>query len=559
MNFRQTTILGLFDSSQKRFIIPVYQRAYSWTEDNWETFFSDLLEQSCGDNKYFYGNILLESIQPEIEYEVIDGQQRLTTLVIFIRTIIDSLKSRNYNLEVIEKLTRIYLIDNGNTKLRPVEYDRNCFNELIIEGKVSYSAINSPSQKKIFLAKQYFLKKLNDLSSETIVKLLNKLEFASLTYIDISGKKEASLMFELQNNRGKELTNMEKLKSFFMYQMYVHSSKEETDSNVEYVSDVFEQIYLKIIDIKMPEDSILIYHCNAYINGYNYRTISDIKQAYTQSAEKIKWIKEFISNLRNSFDYIKKMESSKLSYLDDLRSLEIPAFVYPFIIKGYHYLGEDDVNLNKLFHILEQITFRYKLISSRAYFESRINEILLNFLGDIEKLKQDFKNKFNKGDSSYWSDERLKEVLGGYMYENPTLHYILWKYESHIQNKGYKIGICSLENEQIEHISPKTPPDPNELLASGYDVNTDNNYSDEFIEKRLNSIGNLMLISGSHNASIGNRPFEEKLRSYRENPLLRQQAEIPSFLSDKNKIEWKSEEIENRQRKIIDFAISKWC
>ena len=64
-----------------------------------------------------------------------------------------------------------------------------------------------------------------------------------------------------------------------------------------------------------------------------------------------------------------------------------------------------------------------------------------------------------------------------------------------------------------------------------------------------------MLISGAHNASIGNKPFKEKLGSYNSNPLLRQQAEIKTF-SINNK--WTKESIDDRHEKIVKFSINKW-
>src|SRR5665647_162847 len=94
MNFNKRTVLGLFDSSQKSFVIPVYQRAYSWDKDQWKALLDDLKEQIQGSNTYFFGNILLETITEDIEYEIIDGQQRLTTLTIFIRAILTVLKER---------------------------------------------------------------------------------------------------------------------------------------------------------------------------------------------------------------------------------------------------------------------------------------------------------------------------------------------------------------------------------------------------------------------------------------------------------------------------------
>lgn len=81
MDYKPSTIGELFDSKIS-FIIPVYQRAYSWDKANWSVFFEDIVEQLHRSNGYSYGNILLETITEGLKYEVIDGQQRLTTLII---------------------------------------------------------------------------------------------------------------------------------------------------------------------------------------------------------------------------------------------------------------------------------------------------------------------------------------------------------------------------------------------------------------------------------------------------------------------------------------------
>ena len=67
MQFSQKSIKGFFDSSEKTFVIPVYQRAYSWDEKERKIFFEDLKEQQTGGNTYCYGNILLESIKKDTE------------------------------------------------------------------------------------------------------------------------------------------------------------------------------------------------------------------------------------------------------------------------------------------------------------------------------------------------------------------------------------------------------------------------------------------------------------------------------------------------------------
>lgn len=558
MNFNHKNLLELFDSSQKTFVIPVYQRAYSWEEKEWKTFIEDLIEQVESKNNYFFGNILLETIKKGIQYEVIDGQQRLTTLTIFMRSLFDVLRERKKSDDVavnIEEKEKIFLKDGGNKKLRPVTYDMACYDALIMDGKANFET-GSASQKRIKNAKTFFTRELQKKSTVFLLEMLDKIESTEITSIELQGKKDAALMFELQNNRGKDLTNMERLKSYLMYQMYVYSKPEETESNIEYVSNIFKELYHIISDIKqLTEDSLLIYHCNAYIKGYDYRTLDDIKEIFKKSSDKVVWIMQFIEELHTSFANMKKMEHSKDRYLMRLRGMSMPVFVYPFLIKGYKYI-DDDLRLSKLFHLMEILVFRYSLVNSRAYINSRLNDLLINFNGNIENLIAALKNKLNS--DWYWGDAKIRNILDEWMYENDMLHYILWQYEASIQNKGYVVGSMQLKNEQIEHVSPKVPP--GEHIASGYEVDSKTqDYTEEFARDYLNCLGNLMLISGSHNASIGNRPFKEKLKSYMKNPLLNQQGEIKSFISgSERQPRWDTIAIDKRHKAILDFAINNW-
>lgn len=558
MDFKPSTIKGMFETSMS-FTIPIYQRAYSWTKENWSVFLRDVIDQSERSNVYSYGNLLLETIEEDSKYEIIDGQQRITTLIIFMRAMINVLRLKNYDEDVLKDYEHDFVVRKGIIKLRPVENDRPCFDAIIVQN-VEYT-VNSPSQKCMQEAKTYFERELGKLELETLEKVMDVILKTKINRLELKGKKESALMFELQNNRGRDLTNLERLKSYFMYQMYVNSPVEETEMNVVLVSDNFKDIYKTIYDIKgLDEDSILIYHCNAYLQvAYGYRNLDNIKNEFIAATDKVNWIKTFTHELSTTFAALKALQTSKSVYYERLKSMgrrsdSMASFVYPFIIKGHKFLSGDAKKMEALLHIMEILEFRYHLIGSRADLNSRLSDVIRTFNGDVIALRESLKKKLN--DSWYWGDARTSEILGGWMYENPMLHYILWQYEDSLQNKGYSIGSCTIENEQIEHISPQNPPD-GEKLATGYDVTEDNLYTDDFRTKKLNCLGNLMLISGSHNASIGNRPFAEKLATYKSNPLLKQQAEIASYLTD-GIAEWKASQIDARKKSIVDFALKHW-
>jgi len=529
MHFSETTIRGIFDTSI-RFCIPVYQRAYSWQKENWDVFLQDLIEQLGRENEYSYGNLLLETIKKDMMYDVIDGQQRLTTLIIFVRALYNSMKAQGMPEDEYSDL-QDFFVKKGQVRLRTVDGDAACFNSLIIED--TDFPINSSSQECIAGAKDYFTKELMKRGKEDLPLLRDIILNSKINRLELEGKKEAALMFELQNNRGRNLTNMEKLKSYFMYQMYVNSSAEDTDRNVECVSNYFTNIYRNIYDIKgIDEDSVLIYHCFAYLHvSFGYRNLDDIKKELAQSDDKVAWIKDFSRELATTFGHLKELQNCTSVYYRKLyrvrNKVSLPPFIYPFIIKGYKFLAGNESELNRLFHVLEVLAFRDQVISSRADLNSRLMDPLRGFNGDVEQLRIALRDKLNE--TPYWNTRKMRETISGWMYDNPALHYLLWEYEESIQRKGYRFGNIKLDNEQIEHISPQTPTD-GKPLETGYDVDENNMYSEEFCSKYLNSLGNLMLISGSHNASIGNKPFAKKLETYKETPLLRQHSEIARFV-----------------------------
>ena len=113
-----------------------------------------------------------------------------------------------------------------------------------------------------------------------------------------------------------------------------------------------------------------------------------------------------------------------------------------------------------------------------------------------------------------------------------------------------------IRNESIEHIAPRTPTN-GDPLANGYGIYDDKDNPNNGISsgERLNSIGNLMLISQNQNSAIGNKSFVDKLKVYGEDNLLNQQREIENFVHDKKFPIWDVSAIDNRRQKIISAAM----
>lgn len=581
MKFNSENVASFFGRSKVQYTIPAYQRAYSWDEGQLSTFFEDLIEHKGANpqNPYCYGNILLETVLDGRHYEIIDGQQRLTTVSLFMRSLLNEIEKRiksgltfartNGETIAIEDEEDIFFKDHGVIKLRPTDYDKGCYDTLVIENKNEYNCC-TPSQKRMLFAKKYFSGCLSQLNDDELISVLETAENSIINRIELSGKKESALMFELQNNRGKGLTNLEKLKSFLMYQLYVYSQQDETEANIEYVSKHFNAVYNIVNQLNQQlgseddanannninEDNILIYHSYAYSKkNFGYRNLNDIIEEFKSipQNEKVKWIKEYSLALYESFSNINKFLLLNTEYRTKLEKLGIPYFVYPFILKGFKYCANE---MPKLLSVMEILSFRYKLVNSRADIRGRLNDIIRNFTGNITQLRQDMYTKMNE--AYYWSDKKVLEVLNGDMYRNGLINYFLWEYEQSLQQKGYTItGQIEIEDESIEHISPRH--EDTEKPCSGYEVDANGEYSQAFKENYINKLGNLLLISRAHNSSIGNKPFKDKLSSYNMSPLLLQQVQIKDYVQNQSQPVWKSAEIDKRHNDMIQFALSRWA
>lgn len=562
-------IIKEFFEGEKQYSIPVYQRAYSWDEKQWKCFLDDLEEATKGDNHYFFGNILLEKLSSTSKIDIIDGQQRITTIVIFARSLHNVLKNRAVsekldppmeNDKFLSYIEEDYLIYRSKPKLEAVEYDRNYFKNIVIDNNDTHDP-QTPSQIRIKEAKEFFTKKLNKKDTPKLLKILKAMKNAEILSIFFENKKDSVLMFELQNNRGKELTNMEKLKSYFAYQIYTYCNKEESEIKLNEITNIFKEIYRIINDIKnIDEDSVLNYY-NISKFGFTYRENNDelnYKKEFNNIEEKaneykISWIENYMKELKEAFVDFKEFQNHSSIYKYYLIDLNVWE-VYPFILKAYRLFREDKEQLEQVFHALEIIAFRDKLVKTRADFASKLNKVLKDFTS-IENLKSGFKEICIK--EWYWSDDNIYNALFSIFKNNyKIIPYILMRYENHLRKdnaktRGYFFSLKDLKEPEIEHIAPQT--ENGEELKSGYDRG---NNKEEFIDEYLHCIGNLLLIDKSHNCSIGNKPFEEKLQSY-ENSSLAQQRVIKDFVKKRDKI-WDKDAIDERFNKIYDFIIETW-
>lgn len=570
-----TTIKALFGRRNIRFVIPAYQRAYAWEKRQFTQFIEDLEE--CEVCDYYLGHFLFE--QDGDTLYVIDGQQRLTTCIIFFSAFIEVLKRRETEWmndkeadiirNLLDDIADYYLKDlrHERQKFVTVAYDNNFFADAIVDHKTGASQedLTSKSKKSIYNALVYFEEELSKATIEQLLSWAYSLENASITTYIVKNKLQAAQIFAYQNDRGKRLTNLEVLKAYFMLQIY-HSQDNEDD--IVYVEKAFEEIYHHIVLVTVEEDNVLNYYWRAIgpKGYYSENVIRETKawlKAFPQE-EQTKNIKHFVNGLSKAFCLVRQIEQDNSFYTANLKNMNNMAFSYPILIKAKLSNVGDDIFI-RLIKLMENLTFRSLARGGRADITSRLQNVLpsandsQSFNQMIDSVIWKLRNDWWWG---YWSDtEMLNHLKSKSFYGNRIDNYLLWRYEQYLCNDNYPIPKVAYEdvisNESIEHIAPQTQPNP---LENNYGIYEDGENPSEGIVSGewMNCVGNLMLMAGRQNSSLGNCSFHRKLQVYGKDNLLNQQKEIIEFVTDKDNPVWDKASIERRFNKIFYAAKEIW-
>ncbi len=181
--------------------MPIYQRAYSWQESNLNDFLSDIRNQHPSRN-YFLGSFLFHVNGSRQEFtivDIVDGQQRLTTFVIFINALIQELIEKSSGL-VSERTKRTFIKDGDVFKLE-TSNDDSVFLHTVILGqeKIQDISINTKSQRLLVEAKNFFTDSLRNYDLSLLEKLYKISTSADVLLYVVDKMNTATQVFELLN------------------------------------------------------------------------------------------------------------------------------------------------------------------------------------------------------------------------------------------------------------------------------------------------------------------------------------------------------------------------
>ena len=500
---------------------------------------------------YYFGHFLFEE-KGENEYAIIDGQQRLTTTVIFLSALYAQLKKIKH-VGAVEDLgddlrTTYYstIKEGSRYRFSTVDYDNQFFRDYVIDQTRKNKEDDTQSKVRIAAAFDYFTDRLAKIEEKELVALLEAITHASCTTHVIKDAAEAVQIFMFQNNRGKKPTSLEIIKAQFMRHVHLHAPSGEITNILDEITRRFEGIYKSIAQTehRLDEDSILNYTIKVRRNNLNDITSTVYVDGELRKADGIEFVREFTQQLESCFALVTKFlkqEKENMAYHALLVSAD-NSIMFPFVIKAMRSNMEQD-ELNKLAGALEQIFLRHHIIGTRASLISRLNwcyekmeSNATEVVGHIEWMKK--QNDW----WGYWNDDELKRCLNTWMYHSAA-KIVLWKYENHLRasgKSGYNpIRYDSIETPHLEHIAPLTE---NTEENNGYCP-----YDEEFKKQYLDCLGNYLLLSGSHNESLSNGKFQEKRKSYKH---LLQQIEIQE-MTEQDQL-WDKEKIRQRHEKLVE-------
>lgn len=598
INNGECTLEALFRGN--RFIVPPYQRAYAWMENpQLDAFVTDLQQHrplAEQNRAYFLGTILLTADATSIgtsenTYAVVDGQQRMTTSVLFIASALGVLTDNVTADEEVQQAISIFLGRRTDRRFHTIETDDKFFDEHVLEkGDRGQRPIETPSMGRLLKARKFFDLKLSCLPQEEVRQLLRVLVTSKvLTYV-VRTASEATQIFEFQNDRGKRLTDLEALKSFLMHRLYLSGGDhEKTERHIKDVQSTFAELYRCAEQIEQmkrapDEDAILGFHCVAFEpyekvrgerEGWRHpkeliRQLLDKNMPSNRSADP-DWIIDFSSRLRDTFDLVRAVLNARDVHdaVGGLFVLRRVASFWPLLLKCWDRdKSQDKRQFVRATEAIERFAFRAAVAGTRAD-------------TGVEYLRRDLANKFNgdfdvlvatlgKMSNESWNlEERFKAGLDDpdFYSANPQNRYLLWRYENELRSRRgqqqKKISWGDMMDTRdsaleitLDHIIPQQPKHPDEKAILERRVRwLETDDLERFDKVFLHRLGNLVLSTRSKNASKGHRPFSDfdKIDGAGN---LHSQMELKNYASTKEEeLVWDENAIRKRHEKLRKFAL----
>ena len=539
MQAKETRLDSIIEGT-KQYVVPLFQRSYSWTKKEWDILWNDICDLYEMENPrvHFFGSIvnMPATSVPEgvAKFLLIDGQQRLTTVFILLSILKDlALEGRKERLSDEIKNTLLlnqYKDGYDHYKMMPTQVDRNAFLK-VIEGQ-GHEADGQIGQAWKYLEKKV---RTSNFDIENIKKILTQ-KF-SVVSITLDTDDNPYLVFESLNAKGRSLSQADLIKNYFF--MRIHISKQD-------------EIYSKLWE---PMQNNLRDDLSEFIRHYMMRHGGNVRQTDVYYA-----LKDEVSP-DNTIDYLNSLNEYSMYYrnmkypenisdkdlrvrFERLNRIEVTT-AYPLILYVYGEFAHNNISKEQFCEVIDVIenylirrfVCDYKTNTLNKTFGAAY-AFISKYNSDeiVNAVKEYLSTKGYPKDSEFKERFMTTKLYGGGDRQQKT-KFILASLEKSFEHKE----IVQMDNLTIEHVMPQT------LSDWWVDYLGDDAFSIHDIW--LHTIGNLTLTA--YNSDLSNKSYIQK-RSY----LSQSHLELNKYFTSAG--EWKKLDIEKRAEQLSKRALNIW-
>lgn len=548
---------------RKLFRVPSYQRPYSWTTKQREDLFNDIkILSECTDTSrhHFMATIVcLDRKQTETvgadQYttlEVVDGQQRLTTLVILLKAIEKAIHDKKIRAELITLLLKA----DRRLILLQISHDSNeVFRKYLTSGTIpNFDQLNTEAESNLaqaFRDCEFFVSTWAKTHKDGLIDLLRLLRYRiGFVYYTLDDESSVYTIFSALNSRGLDVDWIDKTKSMLMGIVFEKFPKKASEEHLKTLHEIWTRIYEKLGKKTIPGQEILRFAATLKYDKATSKTMgaeesynffnSYCTKDYSHIVETCDWLHDIADHLHNLYT------NSSLSAVTDIAHARLLAI-------AIQQSSLKDIERQDLLEYWEKMTFKiFGLLGKDAR----------HGVGDYVRLSRDIhQRKLKTKDqileqmrgisNTYSIDEALRQITNTNCYDNweNDLKYFFYRYEEYLCQKAGRtiantVWIQIWNNSaitSIEHICPQTPTAEWKTKFPGKSG----------VRNNVHRIGNLTLLPPNENSRIGQKTFADKKTAYKKYGLLM----LEEIAAEKD---WDKLAVDRRESKLIAWAKQTW-
>lgn len=530
------------------FRIPVYQRNYDWSESNCNRLLDDIYGIMQSGDKHFLGTIVFMAAKSGgfalQEYIIIDGQQRLTTLMLILKAlsvVAESVGDDCYHEIEEQYLHNKYCDEEFKVKLKPIKSDNNQF-LLLLEDKIDEMDEDTHIYHNFMLCKERFERWAErGINPSQVLDALTKLEIVEIVLT--KGEDDPQVIFESINSTGLELSNADLIRNYLLmnaddqeklYENYWLYIEKTLRNKMDYSNlDAFFMQYI-VYKTSKPVNSRQLY--NSFVKLFK-------DSGYSQ--ESILKELRYYAEIFGAFVYGSAKYSERINrLLYRLRVLN-QTTCYPFLLHvfdDYHQGVIDEETVEKILQFILAYLLRRMVCGVPSNTLRGLFTYLYNRIFKVASNKQKYYETLNKflftvssKDVIPSAGEFERALQKANIYGNNALcRFLLLDIEN-----GDGKEILQAENLTIEHIMPQT------LSADWSHIRPEEH------EEYLHTLGNLSVTG--YNSELSNKSFAEKQDIIRENSKA---VILNSDVLDKES--WNIANIQVRAKRLAGIVMTRY-